>query len=95
MRSTCLTVAATLGAQLDQLCIVGGLVPSLLIDERLEPDQRSEETHPGTLDLDAAMQIALLDDQGYAEDVDAAAADAHSYVDDLMRACAREGLVVG
>lgn len=67
VRSTCLTVAATLGAQLDRLCIVGGLVPSLLIDERFGPDPDTEAGHPGTHDLDVAMSVALLDDQGYEE----------------------------
>lgn len=31
VRATCLTVAATLGVRLDRLCIVGGLVPNLLV----------------------------------------------------------------
>jgi len=38
VESACLTVAVTLGAYLDDLCIVGGLVPSLLIDHELGPD---------------------------------------------------------
>jgi hypothetical protein len=67
VRSTCLTVAATLGAQLERLCIVGGLVPNLLIDEQVGPDPDTEAGHPGTIDLDVALQVALLDDQGYAE----------------------------
>jgi len=67
VRSTCLTVAATLGAQLDRLCIVGGLVPNLLIDERCGPDPQTGDVHPGTSDLDVAMQIALLDNKAYAE----------------------------
>ncbi len=67
VRSTCLTLAATLGAQLDRLCIVGGLVPNLLIDERLGADPETETGHPGTNDLDVAMTVALLDDQGYEE----------------------------
>jgi hypothetical protein len=34
VRATCLTVAITLGTpRLDDVCIVGGLVPSLLIDQ--------------------------------------------------------------
>lgn len=67
VRSACLTIAATLGAQLDRLCIVGGLVPNLLIDEQFGPDSDADAPHPGTNDLDVAMQIALLDNQGYAE----------------------------
>lgn len=62
VQSACLTVAVTLGAYLDDLCVVGGLVPSLLIDQRT-PSTGSGAGHPGTNDLD----IALLDDQRYAE----------------------------
>lgn len=32
VKAACLTVAVTLGAYLDDVCIVGGLVPALLID---------------------------------------------------------------
>lgn len=67
VRATCRTVAATLGAHLDRLCIVGGLVPNLLIDEQHGPDPDTGVGHPGTGDLDVALQIALLDDHGYAE----------------------------
>lgn len=43
VRSVCLTVAVTLGALMGELCIVGGLVPNLLIDQQIGPD-------PGTGD---------------------------------------------
>ncbi len=69
VRSACLTVAVTLGAYLDQVCIVGGLVPSLLID--LQQDSAVVEDradpHPGTNDLDIGLALALLDDKRYAE----------------------------
>lgn len=67
VRSACLTVAVTLGAHLDHLCIVGGLAPSLLIDERLGPDPTSGVGHPGTNDLDVAMKLVVLRDRAYAE----------------------------
>jgi hypothetical protein len=67
VRATCLTVAATLGAHLDRICIVGGLAPSLLIDHRYGPDPETGGGHPGTADLDIGLAIALLDDRGYAE----------------------------
>lgn len=66
VESACLTVAVTLGAYLDDLCVVGGLVPSLLIDQRT-PSTGSGAGHPGTNDLDIALAIALLDDHRYAE----------------------------
>lgn len=66
VESTCLTVAATLGSFLDDLCIVGGLVPSLLLDRALGPDPSAGASHPGTNDLDVGLAIALLDDERYA-----------------------------
>ncbi|HEX6154062.1 MAG TPA: nucleotidyl transferase AbiEii/AbiGii toxin family protein [Solirubrobacterales bacterium] len=67
MESICLTVIGTLGAYLDDLCVVGGLVPTLLIDRRLEPSETEEDRHPGTNDFDVGLSIALLDDKRYAE----------------------------
>lgn len=67
VRSACLTVAVTLGAYLDDVVIVAGLVPSLLIDaQRAEPSDADEE-HPGTNDLDLGLSLAVLDDQRYTE----------------------------
>ncbi|MDQ3630054.1 MAG: nucleotidyl transferase AbiEii/AbiGii toxin family protein [Actinomycetota bacterium] len=67
VQSACLTVAVTLGAYLDDLCIVGGLVPSLLIDRQLGPDPEADAWHPGTNDLDIGLAVALLHDERYAE----------------------------
>ena len=67
VRSACLTVAVTLGAYLDDVVIVGGLVPSLLVDtQRAEPGE-VDATHPGTNDLDLGLSLAVLDDQRYTE----------------------------
>jgi Nucleotidyl transferase AbiEii toxin, Type IV TA system len=66
VHSACLTVAVTLGAYLEDLCVVGGLVPSLLIDQRTAANEGAAG-HPGTNDLDIALAIALLDEQRYAE----------------------------
>lgn len=57
VRSACLTVSVTLGALMDDLCIVGGLVPSLLIDHQIGPDPGTGELHPGTNDLDVGLAI--------------------------------------
>src|ERR1700683_1597605 len=65
--SVCLTVAVTLGALMDDLCVVGGLVPSLLIDQRIGPDPVTGDTHPGTNDLDVGLAVGLLNDEQYAE----------------------------
>ncbi len=67
VETICLTVIGTLGAYLDDLCVVGGLVPSLLIDRRLEPAETEQDYHPGTNDFDIGLSIALLDDERYAE----------------------------
>ena len=65
VESACLSVAATLGAFMDHLCIVGGLVPGLLIDRELGPDPETGEFHAGTTDLDVGLSIVLLDDHQY------------------------------
>lgn len=63
----CLTVIGTLGAYVKDLCVVGGLVPTLLIDRQLDPDDTYEDRHPGTNDFDVGLSIALLDDKRYTE----------------------------
>ena len=67
VRAVCLTVAVTLGACLDDICIVGGLVPSLLIDGLSSTDADHDRRHPGTNDLDIALAVSLLSDERYAE----------------------------
>lgn len=65
VRAVCLTIAVTLGAYLDDLCIVGGLVPPLLIDTARTGSDEDDDLHPGTNDLDVGL--ALVDDKRYAE----------------------------
>lgn len=67
IRAACLTIAATLGAFMDDLVVVGGLVPSLLIDTQPEAVAANWEPHPGTNDLDLGLSLALLHEQRYAE----------------------------
>ncbi|MBX9718513.1 MAG: hypothetical protein K2X36_06675, partial [Microbacteriaceae bacterium] len=68
VKAVCLTMAVTLGAYLDDLCIVGGFVPALLIDTaRPHEADADDERHPGTNDLDVGLALALLDDGRYAE----------------------------
>ena len=68
VKATCLTVAVTLGAYLEDICIVGGLVPALLIDTASGDDAgEDEDRHPGTNDLDVGLALALLNDERYAE----------------------------
>lgn len=68
VKAACLTIAVTLGAYLDDVCIVGGLVPALLIDAaRGEEHDEEDPRHPGTNDLDVGLALAVLDDERYAE----------------------------
>ena len=62
-RRTCRYVATILGEMMDEVVIVGGLVPSLLIDQYSLPDETM--AHVGTQDLDIGFQLALLDDERY------------------------------
>mgnify|MGYP006305154879 CR=1 FL=1 len=63
VRATCLYVATKLGDLMDELVVVGGLAPSLLVDqERLA---EGADSHVGTMDLDVGLTVALLDDGRY------------------------------
>jgi hypothetical protein len=63
VRQTCLYVATKLGDLLDDLVVVGGLVPSLLIPK--ESITSDEDEHVGTMDLDLGLSLALLDAHRY------------------------------
>ena len=62
VRATCLYIATKLGDLVDEVVIVGGLVPSLIVDQNQATSQ-----HAGTLDLDVGLSLALLDEQRYHE----------------------------
>jgi hypothetical protein len=63
VRQTCLYVSTKLGDLLDDLVVVGGLVPSLLIPDESLPD--GEDVHIGTMDLDLGLSLAILDRERY------------------------------
>jgi len=63
VRATCLYVATKLGDLMDDLVVVGGLVPSLLIEQGTLPE--GTEAHVGTTDLDVGLALALLDEGRY------------------------------
>lgn len=65
VRATCLYVATKLGDLIDDVVIVGGLVPSLLVDQVDLPE--GVEAHVGTMDLDIGLELALLDEGRYRE----------------------------
>ncbi len=63
VRATCLYVATRLGDLMDELVVVGGLVPSLIIDQGKLAD--NVDAHVGTMDLDVGLTLALLDGGRY------------------------------
>jgi hypothetical protein len=63
VRAACLYVATKLGDMMDDLVIVGGLVPSLIIDQ--DALAAHVTPHAGTMDLDVGLQIALLNEGRY------------------------------
>ncbi|TVQ88158.1 MAG: hypothetical protein EA397_17335 [Deltaproteobacteria bacterium] len=65
VRATCLYVATFLGDLRDDLVVIGGLVPSLIIDQGDLPE--GADTHVGTMDLDVGLTVALLDGGRYRE----------------------------
>ena len=56
--ATCLYVATKLGDLMDDMVVIGGLVPSLLISQDEDPPLR--EPHVGTMDLDLGLNVELL-----------------------------------
>jgi hypothetical protein len=65
VKATCLYLATKLGDLMTELVIVGGLVPSLLINQEQLPE--SVTPHVGTLDLDLGLAFALVGEQRYQE----------------------------
>ncbi|TWT44521.1 hypothetical protein RAS1_09360 [Phycisphaerae bacterium RAS1] len=65
IRRTCLEVATRLGDFRAEMCVVGGLVPSLIVDQSRRPS--GIEGHIGTIDLDLGLSIVVLDERLYEE----------------------------
>jgi hypothetical protein len=65
VRSTCLYIATKLGDLMQDLVVVGGLAPSLLVDQENLP--AGADRHVGTIDLDVGLTVALLDKGRYAK----------------------------
>lgn len=63
VKSTCLYLATKLGDLMGELVVVGGLVPSLLIDQEHLPENVTP--HVGTLDLDLGLAFALVGEERY------------------------------
>ena len=65
VRRTCLYMATKLGDLLDEIVVVGGLVPYLLVDQENLP--LGLEPHAGTMDLDMGLALAILNRGRYRE----------------------------
>ena len=65
VRRTCLYMATRLGDLLDEIVVVGGLVPYLLVDQENLPS--GLEPHVGTMDLDMGLALAILNCERYRE----------------------------
>ncbi len=57
-----LYIATILGDMADEVVIVGGLVPYLIVDQ-----ERAPEHHVGTRDLDLGLSLGVLDQERYRE----------------------------
>lgn len=62
-RGLCLYVATILGDLWDDVVVIGGLVPYLIVDQ----GQADVRRHVGTRDLDLGLSIAVLDEERYKE----------------------------
>ena len=65
VRQTCIHMATKLGDLLDEIVVVGGLVPHLLVDQENLPS--GLEPHAGTMDLDMGLALAILNGERYRE----------------------------
>lgn len=65
VHSVCLDMATRLGDLIDDIVVVGGLAPSLQIDQSKLPP--GIDAHVGTRDLDLGLALAMLEEERYAE----------------------------
>jgi len=63
VRKTCLYVATKLGDLMNDVVVVGGLVPSLLIEQ--SPSAVGFSPYVGTMDLDLGLAFALIEERRY------------------------------
>ena len=64
VRTTCLYIATKLGDLLDEIVVVGGLVPYLLVELG---DPPAGADYPGTMDLDMGLALGILSEERYRE----------------------------
>ena len=64
VRRALLHMATVLGDWMEQVTLIGGVVPSLLVPLSELPE--GADPHPGTGDLDLGLQLSVLTDEAYA-----------------------------
>lgn len=62
-RRTLLHVACVLGDFLEDVVLVGGLVPLLLVDQTLAAER--DDPHVGSIDVDLALSFSVVDEERY------------------------------
>ena len=65
VQSLCLYISTILGDYIDDLVIVGGLVPNLIIPQAPPPE--GADQHVGTQDLDIGFSFGVLSSERYRE----------------------------
>jgi len=65
VHSVCLYISTIIGDYMDDLVIVGGLVPNLIIPQA--PPPAGTEAHVGTQDLDIGFSLGVLNSDRYQE----------------------------
>jgi len=68
VKATCLYLATKLGDCMPEIVVVGGLVPSLLVDQQNLPAHIPP--HAGTMDLDLGLAFAMVGEARYQEVAD-------------------------
>jgi hypothetical protein len=63
VRQTCLYVFTRLGDLTNELVVVGGLVPSLIISQ--DPPPEGDDKHLGTRDLDLGLALGVFEEERY------------------------------
>ena len=71
IRAGCLYLATKIGDLMEDIVVVGGLVPSLLIDQDRAQNEEIAPSlfnrHAGTKDIDLGLALSILDEERYLE----------------------------
>jgi hypothetical protein len=66
VKSCCLKVFQALGAFREQIIVIGGLVPALIIDQsQVEDKEDPVQAHVGTFDVDVGFSLGIVLEEAY------------------------------